>query len=332
MDTVAPGDTQTPSPEKNAVRSVSWLSALGASILSALLFTVPQLLAAAIPALAVPFTAASLLSALPIVLSRLGHSILQPLIAAVGGAVLAAAFTGDLGSAVGFLLMSGVWAIVASEVLARKRSLIAMGASGLLVLSVIALTVALVGGREGVTKALTSPDADRAFARWATNSGLTASEAATQIANIRGIVENIFPGLAVVFAAVIVLVNTLAAGRVLRRRARGFVPEGELTRLEWPFSIVFAFVVTGLLVVVPSLKPIAWNSILVTSFLFAIQGLSIVSFGLVRFLPSEFGRMMVVLALVIGPWNFCLSLLGLFDQWFDFRRLHAPRDTPASQV
>lgn len=303
----------------------------GAAILAALLYVTPQALTPLLPFLAVPLAATSLLSALPLVLARLGHSTAHAALAAVLASVLVFAFTQDGGAAIGFALLFAVWAPVAAEALQRRRSLVAMGAAGLAVLGSVALGLALAGGAPAVEASLAAPAAEESLRRWAEAAALDPVAAARQMEQVKAVVVTIFPALAVLGAAVVILLNTLATGRVLHRRAPGFVAPGELTRLEWPFGLVVAFVAAGLLLLVAPLRAVAWNGLVVTLFLFGLQGLSVVSFALVRVFQNEFLRAFTVAALLIGPWASLLALLGLFDQWFDFRRLHAkPQDTPLS--
>ncbi len=45
---------------------------------------------------------------------------------------------------------------------------------------------------------------------------------------------------------------------------------------------------------------------------------------------SELMRLMFVVTSLLGPWAILLSLLGLFDQWFDFRSRFVSPETPAA--
>ena len=56
---------------------------------------------------------------------------------------------------------------------------------------------------------------------------------------------------------------------------------------------------------------------------------AVLSFSLTRILSSDLMRMRVVVASLLGPWAILLSLLGLFDQWFDFRGRFTSRETKA---
>ena len=95
-------------------------------------------------------------------------------------------------------------------------------------------------------------------------------------------------------------------------------------------ALVVAFVGSGALLLVPDLQIVAWNGLVVTLFLFLLQGLSVLSFSLTRLFSSELMRTLVVVASLLGPWAMLLSLLGLFDQWFDFRSRFASAETPAA--
>jgi hypothetical protein len=56
----------------------------------------------------------------------------------------------------------------------------------------------------------------------------------------------------------------------------------------------------------------------------------VLTFALTRLFSSGLMRAMFVVTSLLGPWAILLSLLGLFDQWFDFRRRFAGAETPAA--
>ena len=149
------------------------------------------------------------------------------------------------------------------------------------------------------------------------------------IERVRAGVVALYPSLCVVSAATIVAMNAIALGGLIGLRGDDRFPKNELLTLRWPLTLVVAFVASGALLLAPALATIAWNGLVATLFLFLLQGLSVFCFALGRLFSSGLMRSLLVLATLLGPWAVLLSLLGLFDQWFDFRSRLANRQATA---
>lgn len=291
------------------------------------LFLLPRLATIA-PFLALPLSVAGLFAAAPLVLvrvsGRLVHAVLALLIA-----ILLISVTQSPESAVGFFMMFGLWSLVAGEVLARRRSVVAGCAAGFAVLSLELLVAAMAEGTAPMETTLRSPPVQAAFDQWAAQVPLGATEAKAAVEGFRAAILTLYPSLSVVSAAIIVTLNAIALGRIVQRRRIAGFPKEELVLFRWPLALVMAFVASGALLLVPDLHAVAWNGLVVTMFLFLLQGLSVLGFALVRLFSSELMRIFVVVASLLGPWAIFLSLLGLFDQWFDFRSRVASPAPPA---
>jgi uncharacterized protein YybS (DUF2232 family) len=88
---------------------------------------------------------------------------------------------------------------------------------------------------------------------------------------------------------------------------------------------VAVFILSGAAVAVPLARPAAYNVLLVTAFFFALQGLAVVAFYGRRLAGPPLLRMAIVVLVLANPWApQILALLGLFDNWFDFRRWAEP--------
>ena len=74
------------------------------------------------------------------------------------------------------------------------------------------------------------------------------------------------------------------------------------------------------------LRPAAYNVLLVVAFFFALQGLAVVALLRAGGSPPRRSLRAAVLVLVLAnPWApQILALLGLFDNWFDFRKWAEP--------
>jgi uncharacterized protein YybS (DUF2232 family) len=306
--------------------SPAGLAVLAGSMAGAL-FLLPRL-SASVPFLALPLSVAGLFSATPLLLMRVSgrfvHAALALLIAN-----LLISVTESTETAIGFSVLFGLWALLAGEILSRRKSVIAGCAAGFVVLSIEVLIAATVEGTTPMEATLRSPQVQAAFDQWAAQVPLEAAEAKTTIEGIRSAILALYPSLSVISAATIVTLNAIALGRLVRRSQASGFPANELTMLRWPLALVVAFVASGALLLFPDLHTVAWNGLVVTLFLFLLQGLSVLSFALARLFSSELMRTLTLLASLLGPWAILLSLLGLFDQWFDFRGRFMSGETKA---
>ena len=302
-----------------------WLAVLAGSMAGSL-FLLPRL-ASLVPFLALPLGIAGLFSALPLMVARISGRFAHAGIAAAA-ATLFVSLLDSPAAGMGFAFLFGLWGLVAAEVTARRKSVIMGCAMGFAVLSVEALYANFSEGTAALEATLRSPQVQTAFDQWAAQVPLEAQEAKVTIERVRSGIVALYPSLSVVSAAAIVALNAIALGRFVHRsRIPGF-PKDELGLLRWPFGLVIAFVLSGALLLAPSLKTAAWNGLIVTLFLFLLQGLSVISFGLARLFPSELMRTLLLMASLLGPWAVLVSLLGLFDQWFDFRSRFVKSEAP----
>jgi uncharacterized protein YybS (DUF2232 family) len=290
------------------------------------LFLMPRLAAVA-PFLVLPLSVAGLFTAAPLLAVRLSgrlvHSILSVLTAFMFISLIEPPET-----AVSFVVLFGLWALVGGEVLSRRRSVIAAGIAGLALLSLEALLAGLAEGAAPIEETLRSPQVQASFDQWAAQAALEPAEAKAAIERVRSGIVALYPALSVISAGTIVALNTIALGRLVGRRRLAAFPESELLTLRWPLALVVAFVASGALLMAPGLQTVAWNGLVVTLFLFLVQGLSVLCFALTRIFAGEWMRAIFVAASLLGPWAILLSLLGLFDQWFDFRSRFTKPEAP----
>ena len=137
----------------------------------------------------------------------------------------------------------------------------------------------------------------------------------------------VYPASFVIMAALIVLANAAMLRGYLVRRDPGWLDGGEFERVRWPFALAVAFVLAGMAVVSPPLRAGAYNVLLVVAFFFALQGLAVVAFYAHRLAAPPLLRGAVLLLVVVNPWApQILTLIGLFDIWFDFRKWAEPPD------
>jgi|JI10StandDraft_1071094.scaffolds.fasta_scaffold02128_10 uncharacterized protein YybS (DUF2232 family) len=306
--------------------------ALVAGSMAGLLFLLPRFAASA-PFLAFPLSLAGLFAATPILLVRLSGRLSHAFLALITASLVISVIDSPE-IALSFVVLFGAWALVAGEVMSRRKSVIAGCAAGFAILAIEALAVVLVSGTAPMEETLQTPQVQKAFSDWSTQAAIEPAEAKAAIEQIRAGILTLYPALSVISAACIVVLNAVALGRLVGRSGATGYPRHELLLLRWPWALVIAFIGSGALLLAPSFHAVAWNGLAVTFFLFLLQGLSVLAFLASRLFSSDLMRAALLLASLLGPWALLLSLLGLFDQWFDFRGRYlspGPKAAPPSE-
>jgi uncharacterized protein YybS (DUF2232 family) len=294
---------------------------VGAGALSALLFGSAGL----VPALA-PL---SIVSPLPLAVQRLrGGAASTWLAAALAAALVAAA--GVPAAAAFYLVALAGPGVLLGESLARGRGLL-RGCGWAFALLVAEVGAGLAVVPQKMAEWFLAPvDQLRsaAFLAELTAGGMTperVSEFTEQVGMLRDALAVVFPGAWVIGAAVLVAANAALLRLYLLRRDPGWLADGEFERVRFSLGLVVVFVLSGAGVAVPLARPVAYNLLLVTAFFFALQGLAVVAFYARRLAGPPLLRAAVVVLVLANPWApQILALLGLFDNWFDFRRWAEP--------
>lgn len=294
---------------------------LGAGTFAALVFAVSALLP--------PLAPVSFVSPLPLALQRLRGGAGSAALATALAVALVAAFAAPLAAA-WFAVALVAPVLLLGESLARGRGLLrgCAWAFGLLVFEV-ALGLVLAG--DAMARASVAPlDHLRsdAFLGELKRSGVPAdavAEFVAQAGRMRDVVAVVFPALWIIGAAGLVLANAALLRLYLLRRDPGWLEDGEFERVRFPLALVAAFVLSGASVAVPVLRPIAYNVLLVVAFFFALQGTAVVAFYARRLAAPPLLRLAVLVLVLANPWApQILALMGLFDNWFDFRKWAEP--------
>jgi uncharacterized protein YybS (DUF2232 family) len=146
-----------------------------------------------------------------------------------------------------------------------------------------------------------------------------------QVAAMRAVMAVVYPAAYIIMAALMVLANAVLLRWYLARRDPGWLEGGEFEGLRWPLALAVVFVLAGLSVAVPPLRPAGYNVLLVLAFFFILQGLAVVAFYANRLAGPPVLRAAVLILVLVNPWApQILALLGLFDIWFDFRKWAEP--------
>jgi len=276
-----------------------------------------------------PLAPLALVSGLPLVVQRLSGGVASAwLAAALAAAIVAAASVPAAATA--FLMLMAVPGLIVAEALARGRGLLrgcglAFGALVLQVAAGLAIAPAAMAERvlepidhlrsEAVLKDLVASGMPQdALVEWK-----------EQVGTLHDALAVVFPAFWVIAAAVLVALNAAILRLYLLRRDPGWLEDGEFERVRFPLPLVVAFVLAGGAVALPLLRPAAYNVLLVVAFFFALQGLAVVGFYARRLAAPPLVRLLALVLVLANPWApQLLALLGLFDNWFDFRKWAEP--------
>jgi uncharacterized protein YybS (DUF2232 family) len=298
---------------------------VGASVLSAVLFAAPGFVAALLPL--------ALVCPLPLAVQRLRGGASGAWLAAALAAALVAA-TSAPGSAGFYLMVLAVPGLLLGESLARGRGLL-RGCGWAFAALVTEIAAGLAVAPKAMAEHFLAPVdhlRSEAFLAELNAGGLTpeqVSEFTAQVGMLRDALAVVFPGAWVIGAAVLVAANAALLRLYLLRRDPGWLEDGEFERVRFSLALVVVFVLSGASVAFPLARPAAYNVLLVTAFFFALQGLAVVGFYARRLAGPPLLRAAVVVLVLANPWApQILALLGLFDNWFDFRRWAEPPPGP----
>jgi uncharacterized protein YybS (DUF2232 family) len=273
----------------------------------------------------------AMVSPFPLILQRLRGGLSGALLSfALAAALLAAVFTPGQALAFGLLAVPG---LVMGETIARGRGLLRGCAWGFLVLSAeIAFALLMNSGTMSESflqplEQFRSPQ----FLEDLKASGLPPEKVADwteQMTMLRNALAVVFPAAYIIMGGVVVLMNGALLRLYLARRDPGWLEDGEFERARLPLVLAVLFVFSGAAVLVEPLRPVAYNALLVEGFFFALQGLAVVAFYARRLAGPPFLRTIVVVLVLVNPWApQILALLGLFDNWIDFRKFAEPPET-----
>jgi uncharacterized protein YybS (DUF2232 family) len=159
-------------------------------------------------------------------------------------------------------------------------------------------------------------------------------------AELRGYVQEVFatvvrlfPALFVLSTAAGVLLNYAVVCMLWRRLGSGLpLPEMKLARWKAPEVCVWVLIAGGLgsFVPLPAVQMVGLNVLLLVSVVYLAQGIGVMAFYLNRASVPLLLRGLAYLVLLIQPlFLLGVAACGLFDLWFDFRRIgNQPEETP----
>jgi hypothetical protein len=260
------------------------------------------------------------ISSFPLVIQRL-RGVGPALVALVASVALIAAVFGP-GNAVSFALFFAAPAWLVGEAMVRGYGL-RRGCIWAFV---------LLGVELGVLLLLAGPDLGEQL-RQAVLAQYSAgplvnhlpsflSHGPEELAEAKAIAEQlvvVYPAVFLALCGLCVVMNGAVVRAYLARRDPAWLDGGEFEGLRWPFGLAVAFVLSGLSVLVPVLRTVGYNVLLVIAFLLTLQGMAVVLYYAHRLAGPALLRAALVVSVILWAPQL-LGLLGLFDLWFDFRR------------
>jgi uncharacterized protein YybS (DUF2232 family) len=262
---------------------------------------------------------------LPLMLQRLRGG----LGATVLGSVLAVAlvglvFPGWTTPLIGLgLLLPGLLMV---EALARGRGFL-RGCGWALTAMTVAVSVWLLvlGSRaEGILQELlqVSP---QALAQVKAQAGDALDDYIETALSWRDALTVVYPAVWFVLGGISVVLNAVLLRGWLLRHDPGWLERGEFERLRWPVALTLPFVLSGAAVAIEPVRRVGLNALVVVAFFFALQGLAIVAYYLQRLAGPALLRAGLAALVLLNPFaTHLLVLLGLFDNWADFRKWADP--------
>jgi uncharacterized protein YybS (DUF2232 family) len=266
-------------------------------------------------------------SPFPLIVQRLRGGLGGALLATLSaGALVAAVFSP--GQAVKFLCFFAGPGLLLGEAMARGRGML-RGCGWAFALLSLELSVALVFFSGPLAAGALQPlEQMRTDLKELKSDGFPperVAELTEQVTTLHDALAVVYPAAYIILGALFVLANAAFLRFYLARRDPGWLEGGEFEGIRWPLGLAVAFVLAGLSVVVPLLRPAAYNVLLVLAFFFALQGLAVVAFYARRLAGPPLLRTAVVVLVLVNPWaKEILALLGLFDIWIDFRKWAEP--------
>jgi hypothetical protein len=276
-----------------------------------------------------PLAPLAFMAPLPLAVQRLRGGSLSGWLAATLAAALVAAASVPAAAAM-YLLVLAVPGLLLAESLARGRGLLrgcGWAFFGLVAEVGAGLALAPAAMAERVLAPIDRLRSE-AVLQELTGGGMPPERLAEfkeQVGMLHDALAVVYPAAWVIAAAVLVAANAALLRLYLLRRDPGWLEDGEFERVRFPLPLVVGFVLSGAAVALPLARPVAYNVLLVVAFFFALQGLAVVGFYARRLAAPPLLRALALMLVLANPWApQILALLGLFDNWFDFRRWAEP--------
>lgn len=221
----------------------------------------------------------------------------------------------------------------------RKRSMEIIGVSALIFFIILLLISGIIRETSGLSIVNQMEEGFKSILDMQVELLQEMGQSIDEISNIKEFFESsykyillILPTLLILIAIFISYVNYYLASVTLRKIGIGIVNIPRFSRFRLPNNISLGVIVTFISLFIlrylnfPSYDAVLVNLVVLFSMMFLIQGLSVIDFFLLRFKMFFLFRLILVTTIVfITPLVSIISILGLIDTLFDFRKIRKKR-------
>jgi uncharacterized protein YybS (DUF2232 family) len=145
-----------------------------------------------------------------------------------------------------------------------------------------------------------------------------------------GIISKVYPALVIIGTGFVVWINIVISKPLFRLAKLKYPDFGPLDQWRSPELMVWGVIAAGfsLFLTVGGIRLLAVNALIVMLMIYVFHGLSIILFFFNKYrVPPwiRFGAYFLIIIqqiVLVG-----LATAGLFDQWIDFRKIHAKRES-----
>ncbi len=156
------------------------------------------------------------------------------------------------------------------------------------------------------------------------NSSPETQELESKLLETVPLIVRIIPGVLMACTIAISWLNLLVSRRYCRAAAIESCVSEQLTLWKAPEFIVWFVIAGGLILLLPTgdLKLAGINLLIVTGTIYFLQGVAIVAFYFEKWKLPRYVKGFVYAVLILQQFlSIATAVLGLFDVWFDFRKL-----------
>lgn len=144
------------------------------------------------------------------------------------------------------------------------------------------------------------------------------------LSKIQYVLVRIIPALTIASTLLVIWINILVSKALLKGKFRLHPDFEKLNQWQAPDFLVWAVIGCGLLMLFPAgaAKLLGLNVLLIAMTIYFLQGMGIVSFLFEKIKAPRFLKIVVyiLIPLIQLAWLAVIGI-GLFDMWFDFRKL-----------
>jgi uncharacterized protein YybS (DUF2232 family) len=142
------------------------------------------------------------------------------------------------------------------------------------------------------------------------------------------LLARIYPSIVIIATGFVVWMNVVVSRQMFRLGRLKYPEFQSMDRWRAPEFMVWFVIAAGfsLLLSFESVGLLATNALIVMAVIYVFHGLAIVHFFLNKYNVPSWIRFGVYLLIVFQQAILlCLAVVGLFDQWIDFRKIHSRR-------